>query len=77
MGEGKSAEFVHNGLSIGGGRKQPVEVVLVDALREESDDFEELAGVRAEPAECRGSEREFYGCSQTLVVIRSKDLCTM
>ena len=45
MRERKNAEGVEDSGSIGDDRKQPVKVFLVDALREESDDFEKASGV--------------------------------
>ena len=62
-------EFVEYDLPVGDGGKQPVEVVLVDALREEGDNSEEVTGVGAEVAERRRSEREFDGGCQALVVV--------
>ena len=37
----KNAELVEDVGSVEDGREQPVEIVLIDALREEGDDFEE------------------------------------
>ena len=53
MCQRKDTEFIKHGSSVGDGREQPVEVVLVDALREEGDDAEEVAGIGAEFAKCR------------------------
>jgi hypothetical protein len=44
MRQRKDAEFVEDILSVGDGRKQPIEVVLVDALWEEGNDLEEFSG---------------------------------
>jgi hypothetical protein len=40
----KDAECVEDVLSVGDGRKQPIEVVLVDALWEEGNNLEEFSG---------------------------------
>ena len=39
------AECVEDGISIGDGGKQPVKVILIDALQEGGDDFEKPPGV--------------------------------
>ena len=46
-----------------------VEVSFVDPLGEESDHTDEVARVRAEAVECRGSEEESGHCGKALVVI--------
>jgi hypothetical protein len=61
-------ECVEEVLSVGNGGKKPVKVLLVEALGEESNDSEDVAGVGAEASECGGSKREFDGCGQALVV---------
>ena len=53
----KNGELVKDVLSPGDGGEKPVEVVLVDALREKGDHSEKVPGVGAEFAECGGSER--------------------
>ena len=51
----KDAEGIEDVRSAGDGGKQPVQVVLVDTSREEGDNSEEVAGVRAEiPEHQRG-----------------------
>jgi hypothetical protein len=52
----KNAEFVEDVLYVGDGGKQPGNVVLIDALREEGDDAEKLSGVRTKFLEHRGGE---------------------
>ena len=42
--QGKNAKFVKYVFSVWNGRKEPVEVLLVDALRKEGDDSEKLPG---------------------------------
>ena len=39
----KNAEFIEDLLSVGDGWKKPVKIFLIDALREESNDSEEVA----------------------------------
>ena len=65
----KNAKCVEDVPSVGDPGKKPVEGFLVDALGKESDHSEEVAGGGAEGEECRGSEREFDGRSEALVVV--------
>ena len=65
--QGESAECVKDARYVGDCGKQPVEVVLIDALREERDNFEDFTSDGTELVECRGGEREFYDCSKALV----------
>ena len=65
----KDAEFVEDVLSVGDRGKEPIEVVLVHALREESDHSQKVAGVGPELVESGGSKRQFDRCRQALVVI--------
>ena len=74
MHQRKNTEFVKNVLPVGDGGEKPVEVFLLNALGEESDDSKEVTCVGAEALECRGSEREFDGCGQTLAVVCLKNL---
>ena len=53
MCQRENAEIVEDFCSVGEGGKQPLEVVLVDALREEGDDSEKLSGIRPELLEHR------------------------
>ena len=53
MCQREDTEFVEDGSSTGDGRKQPVKVVLIDPLREESDDAEEVTGIGTEFAKRR------------------------
>ena len=55
----ENAEGVEDLCSVGDGGEQPVQVVLVGALREEGDDAEKPSGIRAEFLEHRRSERKF------------------
>ena len=73
----KDTGFVEDGSSVGDGGEQPIDVVLIDALREESDDTEEVTGAGTKFAECRRSKRKFDRCCQALVVVRLKDLHTV
>ena len=57
--QGEGAEFVKNILSVGDGWKQPVGILLIDALREERDDSEKLPGIRAEFSKHWGGEGKF------------------
>jgi hypothetical protein len=52
----KGTKLVEDARSVGDRGKQPVEVVLVDALREECDNSEEFTGDGTEVAECWGGE---------------------
>ena len=70
IGQGENAELVEDGLPVGSGRKQPVEVLLADPLREEGNDSEKLPGVRAELLEHWGGERQLDRDRQALVVLR-------
>ena len=74
MSQRKDAKFVEDVLSIGDCWEQPVEVILVNSVWEECDNFEEIAGVGAEFLECWRSERDFCGCRQTLIEVRPKRL---
>jgi hypothetical protein len=48
--------LVKNVPSVGDAGEKPVEVILVNALREESNDSEEVTGIRAEFFERWGGE---------------------
>ena len=52
----KDAKPVEYGGSVGDGRKQPVEVVFINALWEESNDFEESSSIRAKCFEHGGGQ---------------------
>jgi hypothetical protein len=54
MRQRKKTELIKGGLYVGDVWKKPVEVILVDALGEESDDSKEVARTRAKAAECWG-----------------------
>ena len=43
IGQGENTKFVENILSVGGGGEEPIEVLLIDPLGEESDNSEEVA----------------------------------
>ena len=62
MSDRRNAEPVEDALPVGNGRKQPVEVIPVDALGEESSHPQEVTGLRAVIAEGWRGEVEFYGC---------------
>jgi len=49
--QGESTQFVEDVLPVGDGGEKPINVVLADTLREESDDAEEIAGAGAKFAE--------------------------
>ena len=70
----KNTELVKDVLSVRDGGEEPVKVFLVYPLREERDHPKEVTGVRTEFAECGGSERQFDGCRQAFLVVRSKHL---
>jgi len=74
MRQGKNTELVKDTCSVRDGGKQPAEVVLINTLREEGDNFENRSGVRAEFLKRGGSQRKFNGCCQALVVVRPKYL---
>lgn len=69
VSQGKDAELVEDGRDGGDGRKQPVEVILLDSLREEGDNSEELSCVTTKPLEHGGRERELNRISKALVVL--------
>ena len=73
MRQRKDVERVKDDGPVGDGREQPVEVVLIDSLREESDDLKEPPGVRAEFSEHRRGQREPDRSRETLVISRLKD----
>jgi hypothetical protein len=51
-------------LAVGDGGEKPIEVLLVDALGEESDKSEEVSRVWAEATQCLGGKGEFDGCGE-------------
>ena len=67
--QGKDAEPVEDVGSIGDGRKQPVKVVLVNALREEGNDSEKCSGVRTKVLEHGGGEGKFDRSCETFVAL--------
>jgi hypothetical protein len=73
----KNAESVEGVLSVGDGGEKPVEVIFVDTLREESNNFEEVTCIGAETMERWGGEGEFDGGGEALVTTRLKDLCPL
>ena len=54
--QGKNAEVVEDICSVGDCREQPIEVVLINSLREECDDSEKPSGVGAEFLKHRGGQ---------------------
>ena len=54
--QGKDAELVEDVDPIWDGRKQPIKVVLIDALRKEGDDSKERSGIIVKFLEHRGGE---------------------
>ena len=72
MRQRKGEEFVEDFLLVGDSGEQPVEVLFVDALGEESDNFEEVTSIGAEFAERWRSEGELYGCCQGLIAVRPR-----
>jgi len=60
ISQGEGAEFVKNILSVGDYWKQPVGILLIDALREERNDSEKFSGVGADFSKQWGGEGEFY-----------------
>ena len=70
----KNVESVEDVLSVWDDGEKPVDVVLVDPLREEGDDSDEVMRRGAEAMESRGCERELEGCRKALIVIRPKHL---
>jgi hypothetical protein len=52
------------------GGKQPINVVPIDALREESDDAEKRSGIRAKLLEHGGGERKLDRGREALVMLR-------
>ena len=77
MCQRQGAEFVEDGFYVGGHWEQPLEIIPVDPLGQESNHCEEVSGARAEFTEGRGSEREFYCRGEAAVMIRSKYLCSL
>ena len=57
--QGENAEIVEHVRCVGVGREQPINVLFVNALREEGEDSEKLFCVGAELLEHRGGERKF------------------
>ena len=72
IGQRKNAEFVESVPSVGDAGEQPLEIVLVDALREEGDDSEEVAGVGAEFLKRRRGKRQLDRGGEALVMLRAK-----
>ena len=70
----KNTKVVKDVCSVGDCGKQPVKVILVDALREECDNSENFTGDGTEVAECWGGEREFYGRFKAIVASCPKHL---
>ena len=77
MCQGKNTEFVKDRLSVRDGKKNQVEVFLMDALGEEGDDLKKAPCTGAKALECWGSKREVYGCAEARVVICLKHLCSL
>ena len=69
MRQRKHTEFVKGVLSVGNGGEKPVEILLVDALGEKSNDSEEVSCIGTEAEECWGIKREFDGRGQALVEV--------
>src|ERR1700753_2013876 len=74
MCQRKNTELIEDVLSVGDRGKQPVEVLLVDTLREKRDDSQKFPGIGAEFLECRGGKGEFYGRCEALIAVRPKYL---
>ena len=70
-------EPVEDASSVGDGREQPVDVVLVDSLREEGNNSKEIAGIRSKFLEHGRCERKFDGGREALVVLRVKHSCSI
>ena len=64
----KDADFVEENSFVGDRGKQPVEVVLVDTLREEGNDTEDTASIETKILEHGGAERELDRCREAFVV---------
>src|SRR5882762_7579239 len=69
IGQGKNAELVEDLNDVGDGGEKPVEVVLVDALWVEGDDFQKPSGTRAECLEQRRGERELDRGSEARLML--------
>ena len=72
--QGEDAECIEDVCSVGGGGEQPLEVVFVDALREEGNDSKEPSGVRAEFLEHWRSKRKLDGGREAMVVLCAKHI---
>ena len=72
----KNAELVEEVRSVGDGGKQPVEVVLINTLREEGDNFEERPCVGAKLLEHQGGERKFDSSGEALVMLGLQHACS-
>ena len=64
----EDAEPVEDACSIGDGREQPLEVVLVDALWEEGNDSKKRSGTGAKFLEHGGGEGKLDRCGEALVM---------
>ena len=73
----KSTGFVEDICSVGDIGEQSVYVVLINTLREESDNSEEIVSIGSEFLEHRGGQRKFDNCGQALVAVRPEYMCTV
>jgi len=65
---GKDVEPIKDHFPVGDGGKQPIEVVLINTLREESNDSKEIMCIRAKVLEHWRGEWQIDGGCQALVV---------
>ena len=72
----KDVEFVKDVCSIRDGRKQPVEVVLINTLREEGNDLKKPLGIRAKFLEHWGGKQEFNCGGKALVMLCLQYTCS-
>ena len=71
----ENAKPVEHVLPAGNRRKQPVDVVLVDTLREERNDSEKVAGVGTKFLKHQRREGQLDGSCKALVVICLEHIC--
>jgi hypothetical protein len=70
--QGKDAEPVEGLDSVGDDGKQPIDVVLVDTLREEGNDFQKRSRIRAKFLKHGGGKRNLDCGGEALLVPRLK-----